>query len=180
MVNPQITGIEGSKIYRTLALCAGNICECLDAAIQELLNNNAPHGSGAKGLKQHWAEQTGPGASAPGTDVWDRHQTDIQRQQRNLRDHLREHEANGCGGPGGGSPVPEDAWQWATRPLPTQGDWDANNATAYEGMTGSMAGDAVAVAGGVGLGYLLYRGVRMIPSLFPPAWPTIPANLAIP
>ena len=35
-------------------------------------------------------------------------------------------------------------------------------------------------AGVVGGGYLLYRGVRMIPSLFPPLWGTIPANLAVP
>jgi RHS repeat-associated protein len=35
-------------------------------------------------------------------------------------------------------------------------------------------------AGAVGVGYLLYRGARMIPSLFPALWPTIPANLAIP
>ncbi|NTU86077.1 MAG: Rhs family protein, partial [Chloroflexales bacterium] len=32
----------------------------------------------------------------------------------------------------------------------------------------------------VGVGYLIYRGVRMIPSLFPPLWPTIPLNLAVP
>ncbi|NGN96271.1 DUF4157 domain-containing protein [Grimontia sp. S25] len=35
-------------------------------------------------------------------------------------------------------------------------------------------------AAAVGIGYLIYRGVRMIPSLAPPLWPTIPANLAIP
>lgn len=32
----------------------------------------------------------------------------------------------------------------------------------------------------VGSGYLLYRGIRMLPSLFPPFWPTIPANAIIP
>lgn len=40
-----------------------------------------------------------------------------------------------------------------------------------------------AVAGGVaavGLGYLIYRGIRMIPSLAPPLWWTIPGNLAVP
>jgi RHS repeat-associated protein len=39
------------------------------------------------------------------------------------------------------------------------------------------------VAEGVGIGvgvYLLYRGIRMLPSLLPPLWPTIPANVAIP
>lgn len=35
-------------------------------------------------------------------------------------------------------------------------------------------------AAAVGLGYLIYRGVRMIPSLAPPLWWTIPGNLAVP
>jgi len=39
---------------------------------------------------------------------------------------------------------------------------------------------AAGAAAGIGAGYLIYRGVRMLPSLFPPLWPTIPANLAIP
>ncbi|OEE67125.1 hypothetical protein A1OO_15320 [Enterovibrio norvegicus FF-33] len=40
-----------------------------------------------------------------------------------------------------------------------------------------------AVAGAaatVGLGYLIYRGIRMIPSLAPPLWWTVPGNLALP
>jgi uncharacterized protein RhaS with RHS repeats len=35
-------------------------------------------------------------------------------------------------------------------------------------------------AGVVGGGYLIYRGIRMLPSLLPPLWPTIPVNLAVP
>jgi len=178
MQMPVISGIEGNKLRRTLAACVGNVCECLSQAIEELLNANNPHGSGEKGLKQHWAEQIGSGAEGPGTPTWNNHQDTIERQQRNLRDHLREHEARGCGGPNGGSPVPADAWQWATRPLPTAEDWGAHNPTAYEGLTGSPLGDAAVVVGGAGAGYLIYRGIRMIPSLFFP--PSIPANLAIP
>ena len=40
-----------------------------------------------------------------------------------------------------------------------------------------------AVVGGaaaVGAGYLIYRGIRMLPSLLPPLWWTIPVNLATP
>jgi hypothetical protein len=48
----------------------------------------------------------------------------------------------------------------------------------------SRARDVAIATGGavatVGAGYLAYRGLRMLPSLFPPLWPTIPANLAIP
>jgi RHS repeat-associated protein len=36
------------------------------------------------------------------------------------------------------------------------------------------------VVGGVGAGYVIYRVVRMVPSLAPPLWPTIGPNLAIP
>ena len=42
-------------------------------------------------------------------------------------------------------------------------------------------GTAVAgTAATIGAGYIVYRGLRMLPSLFPPLWGTIPANLAIP
>jgi len=34
--------------------------------------------------------------------------------------------------------------------------------------------------GGVSAGYLVYRGLRLIPSLFPPLWETLPLNLATP
>ena len=39
---------------------------------------------------------------------------------------------------------------------------------------------ALKTAGVLGGSYLLYRGVRMIPSLAPPLWWTIPANIAVP
>ncbi len=49
------------------------------------------------------------------------------------------------------------------------------------GIDGGDVLKGAAVTGGVAFGgYLIYRGVRMIPSLFPPFWGTIPANLAIP
>lgn len=38
----------------------------------------------------------------------------------------------------------------------------------------------VEAAVGIGVGYVIYRCIRMIPSLFPPLWPTIPANAVIP
>ena len=36
------------------------------------------------------------------------------------------------------------------------------------------------VVAGTGGAYLAYRCLRMIPSFFPPLWPTIPANATIP
>jgi hypothetical protein len=53
--------------------------------------------------------------------------------------------------------------------------------TAPANNTARDVGRGVAVVGaGIGIGYLIYRGVRMIPSLFPPLWPTIPANALVP
>jgi len=39
------------------------------------------------------------------------------------------------------------------------------------------AGTVAAAVGVVAGGYIVYRCVRMLPSLFPPLWPTIPANM---
>ena len=66
-------------------------------------------------------------------------------------------------------PVPVPAPSPAPAPAPSTG------LTPGQVATGVAAG-----AAGVGIGYLIYRGIRMIPSLFPALWPTIPANLAIP
>ncbi len=44
----------------------------------------------------------------------------------------------------------------------------------------SCAAAAAAGAGGITAGYIIWRCVRMIPSLAPPLWETIPGNLAIP
>ncbi|MDT8719689.1 discoidin domain-containing protein, partial [Clostridium sp. 19966] len=49
-------------------------------------------------------------------------------------------------------------------------DWDANEAKQ----------NTAKVVVGVGGGYLIYRGVRMLPSLLPPFWWTIPANAVAP
>ncbi|WP_394209195.1 DUF4157 domain-containing protein [Enterovibrio calviensis] len=49
--------------------------------------------------------------------------------------------------------------------------------TAPHTVTPQVVAGAAAT---VGLGYLIYRGVRMIPSLAPPLWWTIPGNLAVP
>jgi RHS repeat-associated protein len=67
-------------------------------------------------------------------------------------------------------PKPAPVCQRAPRPVPVTAPPGDNTAL----RTG------VAIGATVGLGYLTYRVIRMTPSLFPPLWPTIPANLAIP
>jgi hypothetical protein len=80
---------------------------------------------------------------------------------------LNEFRDKGCGDP------PPGAWDWATRDAPS----------AFPVSTTPARVDASTVAKTgltIGIGYAAYRLIRMIPSLFPPLWPTIPANAAIP
>ncbi|MCL1806599.1 MAG: hypothetical protein FWG31_02735 [Oscillospiraceae bacterium] len=67
-------------------------------------------------------------------------------------------------------------------PEPSRGDLDEFE---YKGGGtdidwGQIATDAGKVVAGAGATYVTYRLIRLLPSLFPPLWPTIPANLAIP
>lgn len=68
-------------------------------------------------------------------------------------------------------------------------DWDGNKATADdESNKGNQSEfhieDAVQTGIGImavgGIGYGLYRVIRLIPSFAPPLWWTLPANIAIP
>ncbi|MBQ0922293.1 RHS domain-containing protein, partial [Hydrogenophaga aromaticivorans] len=54
---------------------------------------------------------------------------------------------------------------------------DDDNGSGQSCDTGCAA---VGAAVSVGAGYVAYRCLRMLPSLFPPLWPTIPANLVAP
>ncbi|MBB3909368.1 RHS repeat-associated core domain-containing protein [Anoxybacteroides rupiense] len=76
--------------------------------------------------------------------------------------------------------------KWVKKALKqkTKWDWDAN-AKKYEKKqkekkTKDAAKKAAKVGAAAGAGYIVYRGVRMAPSLLPPLWPTLPANLVIP
>jgi len=167
----------GKSLKRTLRNCIGDICQCLAEKINELISAEKTGGSGTRGLVSRFAQQVQPGAQGPGTDSWRNHETEIRNQQRNLDQHLDEFDGRGCGGG-----IPVNAREWVNRPLPTLSQWEANNPNAapYTGLTGSVAGDVATGAAAVGAGYLIYRGIRMLPSLFPPLWWTIPGNAAIP
>ena len=54
---------------------------------------------------------------------------------------------------------------------------DDDNGSGQSCDTGCAA---VGAAATVGAGYVAYRCLRMLPSLFPPLWPTIPANVVVP
>lgn len=177
--SPEHTPNAGKALKRTLRNCTGDVCQCLAEKIAEYTNAEKTGGSGTRGLVSRFVQQVATGASGPGTDSWVNHGNEITTQQNTLQQHLDEFDGRGCG-----TPIPSNARELAERPLPTAADWEVNNPVAYEGLTGSVAGDVAVGVGGaaatVGAGYLIYRGVRMIPSLFPPLWWTIPANAVAP
>ena len=71
---------------------------------------------------------------------------------------------DGCGNP------PPIVFEWGQKQIP-----------ASLRPSGSVNAQRVGiVVGGVAAGYLIYRGVRMLPSLAPPLWWTIPFNAALP
>jgi len=89
----------------------------------------------------------------------------------------------------GGVPQPGGSWD-------PDGHWDVDNLpgrpTGKKGrmrirQDGTELGPdhlplkaGAATAGAVGLGYLIYRVVRLLPSFAPPLWPTLGPNVAVP
>jgi RHS repeat-associated protein len=103
--------------------------------------------------------------------------------------------------------LPREFWNWYHRQVKQPGDADLTKEEAQElyedwksegkpdaegkktekgesqecSVDQNQTGTNVVKAGGVAVGiYFLYRGIRLIPSLFPAFWPTLPANVAIP
>ena len=142
-------------------------CAQLLKEINELMyrDKRLHNNGGTHGLVHRFKEQIN-GQNGPGTNSWKTHEDTICDQQKGLRCRLQAYAQKGCGGP------PPNAWSLATKPVPTSKEWQGGN--------GNIAKNAGKAAVGIGAGYLIYRGIRMIPSLAPPLWPTIPANAAIP
>lgn len=132
--------------------------ELLDM-INELTNRERVGRAGTKGLIQRFHDYKGDDAT---------HGPTILNQQRALRTYIDEYISRGCGDP------PSRSVEIAERRLPEREPQSSDNSAR------EMAETAAVVGGGLALGYLTYRAIRMLPSLFPPLWPTIPANLAIP
>ena len=68
--------------------------------------------------------------------------------------------------------------KWIDKPKPA--DWPGDNSdggSCPDNSNCQKVATAVVVGG---TAYIVYRCIRMIPSLAPPLWPTIPANAAIP
>lgn len=145
-------------------------CVELLKKIDELINRKRKfRRDGTKGLRDRYDEQIN-GESGPGTVGWENHENEFKTQQERLREKLRLYNDK-CG------PPPPNAWKWATIPPPVEKQWKGpQNISTREAAYNASIGTAGAIAGG----YIVYRVIRFLPSLFPPLWPTIPANVAIP
>ena len=153
-----------------------DICAKLAKEIDDLINRNKHEhgGKGTPGLAHRFRElisnmqkQVGTGTlTQQAKDLWQTHFDQIDGHQKKLKRLLKEYQKNGCGDP------PPGAWSWAEREVPTYQQIAAESGVSLR--------DVATVAGAVGVGYIIYRVVRFIPSLFPPLWGTIPANAAIP
>lgn len=134
-------------------------CSQLADKIQELTDREKSGRVGTKGLIQRFRDYKGDDAT---------HGTAICNQQRSLRTYIDEFISRGCGDP------PSTSVEVAERSLPSRKSQTAEDST-------SNLAKPTAIAGGVIVGgYLAYRVIRMLPSLLPPLWPSIPANLAVP
>lgn len=132
-------------------------CAQLRDKINELMDTEKSGRAGPKGLVQRFRDFRGDDAT---------HAGNILNDQAALNSYLDEYDNQGCGDP------PDGARALANRPMPA--------ASPREGSDNKLARNALIAGGVVGGGYLLYRGLRLLPSLFPPLWPTLPANLAVP
>jgi hypothetical protein len=177
------------------------VCAALYAAIQAAIwTVRTVSGQGLQGLAKRWAE------AAENRGGWTAtqnatHAEAYDQQAKGVKRKVDQWDKRKCDEKGGGGGLPQLAREYVTqRPtlgsglltpvLPTASAMTATTvatattATATAATSTVTAANAAAVAGGavatVGVGYLIYRGIRLLPSLFPPLWWTIPENLAIP
>jgi len=96
--------------------------------------------------------------------------------QTGLQRLIEQWHKNGCGdsGQGGDWRLINEAYLWSYQPTPI------NIGVGRHPRVSVTPGQAAAGAGAVVGGYLLYRAIRMLPSLIPALWWTIPANAAAP
>ena len=132
-----------------------------------------------------------------GTMSWEGHQHQYEGARNRLNRLVQDYYSSGCKGP-----LPPGFGQWAMRPAPPAPWWVGKpgvygppslsviaipNPAPIGSMQGTpltSGGITAGQAGAVGLTggaiYFGYRCLRMIPSLYPPLWETIPLNAATP
>jgi hypothetical protein len=148
-------------------------------------------------LEKRYAEQLAgrpPGALYPagtihkgkdvsGKDVWLGHDEQITGRKNELRKLTNRYRSK-TADRGPCEDPPDDPGlskklNAVQRPNPTAADWEKQNGTTVEDWLKGHP-NSVKAAAALGAGYIIYRVIRFLPSLFPPLWPTIPENVAIP
>lgn len=161
MSDEEKESIERCETFSRKARKKARLMDCAELLnkINELTDLKKTGRSGTKGLLQRFHDYKGDDAT---------HGPEILNQQRALRTYVDEYISRGCGDP------PPESVEVMERPLPVQEE-ESNSDTARE-----VVKTTVVVGGGLGLAYLTYRVIRMLPSLLPPLWSTIPVNFAVP
>lgn len=140
-------------------------CKSLADKINELINAVRQNvRSGTKGLKQRFDEQI-HGTNGPGTPEWENHDNEITRQQRAVRDRLNDFNSQNCGDK---VPLPADAWEWATKPAPSPGQWVPPAASPSMSSDPSFMKRMEEATGLTGAALILYLIVSEGSRLFPP------------
>ena len=155
-------------------------CTSILKKIWEFIFSERPQPrSGQKGLFFQFDEQI-HGQQAPGSSGWAGHDEAIRNNIAGLKKQMKKYKDQDCGDP------PTWATEWANKPAPTPeeyvGPQPANPSKAPAPVDQPIMDNNTAkiVLGGAVGAYVIYRIIRFIPSLFPPLWPTIPANATIP
>jgi hypothetical protein len=129
---------------------------------------------GTKGLKQRFSEQIAgpngpPGSGVGDSAIWESHDKTIKEQQKGLRDRLNDYNKNNCGDK---VPIPQDAWEWASKPAPKPVEWKGPvtaQSTAAPATDSDFMRKMSEVTGLTGTALLIYviisEGSRI---LFPP------------
>jgi hypothetical protein len=143
-----------------------DICARLAREINEMINRDKRqfNDCGTHGLVQRFREQIN-GASGPGTDGWRTHDEAIKNQQRGLRNRLDEFNRNNCGSK---IPIPQDAWQWATRPAPQPKEWMGQPVKREVSSEGGLLKYFENATGLTGVALLIYIVVSEGSRAFPP------------
>jgi len=157
------------------------VCAALYAAIQAAIwTVRTVSGMGLQGLAKRWEE------SAVNRGNWTAtqnktHADAYDQQAKGVKKKVERWDKNDCDNKGGGGKLPQIAREYVTqRPVLGSGVLTPVLPTASAMTATNVATAAGATVVTIGVGYLIYRGIRLLPSLFPPLWPTLPANLAIP
>lgn len=132
-------------------------CDDLAKEFDKIVNTRRPSGEhGYKGLNHRMDQMS---KLPDSSHRWQQYASQVENTKRHIRDMIRRWDENDCGDPPG-----------------YVNDVLARVPSSYESQKRNITNTNIVL--GVGSAYVIYRILRMMPSLLAP--PTIPFNLAIP